>query len=149
MRKMSTIDLEKISWNQEDYWKRLSIFDSDFLEIGLDHMAFDVSKWDEFIKKWDLKIRIIDDDCSAYNDNYSIVMSGLDGFIEDIENKHVPGYYLALTFSKNVNMKTLIEYIGDFHKILDHADDLEIVKGLNSSYISHPKEIKMKMIEYL
>ena len=148
---MSIDDLSKINWNQQDYYNKLNIFDSDFLEIGLDHMAFDETKWDEFIKKWNLKIQVIEDDCSVYNDSYSIVMSGLDGLIEKqcVENEHIPGYYLALTFNKNVDMRVLIEFIGNFQKILDHSNDLEIVKGLNSSYISHPKEIKMKMIEYL
>ncbi len=137
---------DKINWDREDYWNEYDIYDEYFLSFHLDHAGINEYKWKEFVKEWKLDTRItLDDeheDVSVYNNDYSIVITGNNC-------EEVPGYYLILTFNKNVDMSTCIRFFRDFKDVLDHYDDLAVREGIFGEYTSHPKEVVKMMIEKL
>lgn len=140
-----------INWEREDYWNELYKCDEYFLSFHFDHCAFEEDKWKELVEKWKLNIKTTigdsrydpeSEDATAYNDGYTIVISG-------IGNDGIPGYYLILTFSKDIDMSTAIKFFSDFSSALDHCDGLIVREGITGEYTSHPKEIEKIMIEKL
>ncbi len=136
-----------INWNDNNYWHELHIYDDMFLSFHYDHCAFDEDKYKELIDKWKLNIQVSHDYASVYNDDYNIVFTGNYYHLEG--EPVIPGYYLMLSFSKNLTMKTLIEFFSDFQSSLDHFDDQSVLNGLGGHYTCHPKEIIKSMIEKL
>lgn len=143
----------KINWDREDYWNELNIYDEYFLSFHYDHCAFDEDRWKDLIEKWKLNIKITkgdsrydpeSEDVTAYNDDYSIVINGMGN-----DDEGIPGYYLMLTFSKNIDMSTVIKFYTDFNDALDHFDDMIVNQGITGEYIAHPKEIAKIMIDKL
>ena len=138
-----------ISWDREDFWNELYKYDEYFLSFHFDRCAFEEDKWKELVEKWKLNIKTTictydpeSEDATAYNDGYTIVISGMG-------NDGIPGYYLALTFSKDIDMRTAIRFFSDFMTALDHYDGLEVMQGITGGYTAHPKDIKKIMIEKL
>lgn len=141
----------RINWDKEDYWNEFVLYDEYFLSFHFDHCQVDEKEWKELVKKWKLNTKVVkgdskydpeSEDISIYNDNYSIVISG-------INYDGVPGHYLMLTFNKNIDMKTLIKFYIDFRYALDHFSDLYVSEGISGEYTSHPKEISKIMIDKL
>lgn len=126
----------KINWERKDYWNDYHIYGEYFLSFHLDHAGMKESEWKELIEKWKLNTRVIGEDISVYNDDYSIVTT-------------ITFYYMMLTFSKNVDMQTCIRFFKDFMNTLDHYDDLIVREGIISEYTIHPKEIIKTMIDKL
>jgi hypothetical protein len=126
----------KINWERKDYWNDYHIYDEYFLSFHLDHAGLKESEWKELIEKWKLNTRVIGEDISVYNDDYSIVMT-------------TTFYYMMLTFSKNVDMQVCIRFFKDFMSALDHYEDLIVREGIISEYATHPKEIIETMIDKL
>ena len=141
----------KIDWNRKDYWNEYNIYDEYFLSFHFDHCGVKEEKWKELVKKWNLNTKIIigdseydseSEDVSIFNNDYSIVISGMNG-------DGIPGYYLMLTFNKNIDMETLIKFFRDFANTLDHYDDLIVREGITGQYTAHTKEISKIMIDKL
>lgn len=140
----------KINWNRRDYWNEYDIYDEYFLSFHFDHCMVDKEAWEELIKEWKLNAKIIiEDGCtsesrdiSIYNDDYSIVISG-------INYDGTPGYYLMLTFNKNIDMGTCIKFFRDFRCALDHYSDMIVREGITGEYTNHSKEIVKIMIDRL
>lgn len=126
----------KIDWERKDYCNEYHIYDEYFLSFHLDHAGIKEFEWKELIEKWKLNTRVIGEDTSVYNDDYSIVIT-------------ITFYYMMLTFSKNVDMQTCIRFFKDFMNVLDHYDDLIVREGIVSEYTIHPKEIIKTMIDKL
>lgn len=142
---------DKINWNREDYWNELYMYDEYFISFHYDHCAFDEDGWKKLVDKWKLNIKTTigdsrydpnSEDATAYNDDYTIVISGMG-------NDGIPGYYLILTFSKDIDMSTAIKFFRDFSSALDDYDGLTVREGITGEYTSHPKDIQKIMIEKL
>lgn len=139
-----------INWDRDDFWNELYKCDEYFLSFHFDHCAFYEDKWKELVEKWKLNIKVTicdsydpeSEDVTAYDDDYSTVVSG-------IGNDGVPGYYLILTFSKDIDMSTAIKFFSDFMTALDHHDGLIVRQGITGEYHSHPKDIEKIMIDKL
>jgi hypothetical protein len=140
-----------INWDRKDFWNELYKCDEYFLSFHYDHCDLDEDAWEELVKKWKLNIKIAisdsrydpeSEDATAYNDDYTIVISGIgcDG---------MPGYYLILTFSKDIDMSTAIKFFSDFSSALDNYDNMIVRKGIEGEYTSHPKKIEKIMIDKL
>jgi len=93
----------KINWDRDDYWNEYYIYDDYFLSFDFDHCQVDEDEWKELVSRWNLNSKIVigdsrynpnSEDISIFNDDYSIVISG-------INYDGIPGYYLILTFNKN------------------------------------------------
>jgi len=141
----------KINWNRIDYWNEYNIYDKYFLSFHFDHCQVDEEEWKELVKNWNLNTKVIigdseydpeSEDVSIYNDDYSIVISG-------VNYDGLPGHYLMLTFNKNIDMETCIKFFIDFRCALDHYDDLIVGEGISGEYTIHPKEISKIMIDKL
>ena len=135
-----------VNWDRKDYWNELYKCDDYFISFHYDHCAFDEDKW-----KLNIKITIGDnrydpesEDVTAYNDDYTIMISGMGN-----DNEGIPGYYLILTFSKDIDMSIAIKFFADFNGALDHYDGLIVKEGITGEYIAHPKDIEKIMIEKL
>jgi hypothetical protein len=137
----------EINWDRKDYWNEYNKYNEYFLSFHFDHVGIYKNKWKELIKKWKLNSKVLslldeNDDISAYNNDYSIVISGNNC-------EEVPEYYSILTFSKNLDMKTCIEFYTDFKATMDHYDELVVREGIISEFTSHPIEIIKAMIDKL
>jgi len=139
-----------INWDREDFWNELYKCDEYFLSFHFDHCAFDEDKWKELIEKWKLNIKTTigdsqydpeSEDATVYNDDYTIVISGM--------GNDIPGYYLILTFSKDIYMSTAIKFFSNFMTALDHCDGQEVRQGITGGYTAHPRDIEKIMIEKL
>lgn len=142
-----------INWEKDDYWNELYKCDDYFISFHYDHCAFDEDGWRELVEKWELNIKITvgesiydleSEDVTAYNDDYTIVISGMGN-----DNEGIPGYYLILTFSKDMDMSTTIKFFADFQNALDHYDELIVREGITGEYNTHPKDVYKIMIEKL
>jgi len=140
-----------INWDRKDFWNELYKCDEYFLSFHYDHCSFVEDEWKKLIEKWKLNIKTATGDskyCSesegatAFNDDYTIVISG-------IGKDGMPGCYLMLTFSKDIDMSTAIKFFSDFSSAIDNYDDVIVSKGIEGEYASHPKEIYKIMIEKL
>lgn len=142
---------DNINWESTEYWNEYYKYDEYFLSLHLDQCRIHRDKWIELVKKWSLNTRVIigdsiydpdGEDVSVFNEDYSIVISG-------INYQEIPGYYLILTFSKNVDMSTAIKFFIDFEDSLEHYTDIQIREGITGEYTTHPKEIIKMMIHKL
>lgn len=141
---------DKINWDRKGYWNEFGIYDEYFISFHYDHCAFDEDEWKKLVEKWKLNIKTTIGDseydpesraATAYNDDYTIVISGM--------GDDVPGYYLMLTFSRDIDMSTAIKFFADFSSALDHYDGLIVRQGITGEYNAHPKDIEKIMIEKL
>jgi hypothetical protein len=101
----------------------------------------------KLIDKWKLNTQAFDEDASIYNDNYSLVFTG--NYYHNEDEPIIPGYYLILSFSKNLDMNTAIKFFSEFQSSLDHFDAIVVSKGLWGHYTGHTKEMVRNMIEKL
>lgn len=134
----------KINWDRNDYWNEYDKYDKYFLSFHFDHIALYEDSWKELIKKWKLNILLSreNEDVSAYNENYSIVITGNNC-------DEIPQYYIMLTFSQNVDMKTCIEFYIDLKAAMDHYDEFAVREGISGEFTGHPKEVIKAMIDKL
>ncbi len=139
-----------INWDREDFWNELYKCEEYFLSFNFDHCAFEEDKWIELVEKWKLNTKVTigdsrydpeSEDITAYNEDYTIVVTGM--------GNDTPGYYLILTFSKDIDMGTVIKFLSGFMTALDHYDDLVVREGIMGEYNSHPKDIIKIMVEKL
>ena len=92
----------KVNWDREDCWNEYIMYDDYFLSFHFDHCNIDEDKWKELVKKWGLTTKSFpEEDVTAFNDNYSIVITGND-------YDGLPEHYIMLTFSKNINTEYTI-----------------------------------------
>jgi hypothetical protein len=135
----------KIDWERKGYWNELDKYDGCFLSFHYDRAGVDECGWKELIKKYGLStmvtIDISGENVSVYNDDYSIVITGNNC-------EEIPGYYIMLTFSKNIDMSKCIAFFKDFTDILDY-DESSVREGIGGEFTSRPKEIMKAMIESL
>lgn len=135
----------KIDWNRRDYWNEYDLYDEYFLSFHFDHAGVDEFGWKELVKKYGFNTTVTanmsGEDMSVYNNDYSIVITG-------INYEEIPGYYIMLTFSKNISMLDCIAFFRDFTNILNY-DESASREGIIGEYTSHPKEIIQAMIDKL
>ena len=140
-----------IHFNTENLNRGLKEYDLFFFEIAVNHASFKEKYFKELVKKWGLnsltgKIGTKEDDLiTYYNEEYSLAITGLNENIDDI-----PHWYISLTFSKDMKLKDVIEFLRDFIDSLDYYDAAKLAIGINQNdYIRHTKEIVEKMLSNL
>lgn len=134
----------KINWDRKDYWNEYNIYDEYFISFHLDHVGINEHKWKELVKKYELNTVIYEGsrDITVHNDDCTIVISGNNC-------GGIPGYYLMLTFNKNIDMSTHIRFFRDFSSTIEHCDDLTVREGITGEYTDHRQEMIKIMIEKL
>ena len=137
----------KINWNRKDYWNEFYMYDDYFLSFHFDKIYLDEDKWKELVENWNLNTKITKEtseieDISIYNNNYSIVITGMN-------DNGIPHGGLMVTFSKNIDMETLIKFWTCFNTTLDQYEELNVREGIVGKYVGHPKEISKIMIDKL
>lgn len=135
----------KINWNKKDYLDDYNLYDEYFLSFHFDHIGLCEDKWKELVKKFGLNTKVVineSNDITICNDDQNIVITGNNC-------GGIPGYYLMLTFSINIDIRLYFKFFMNFMRVLDHYDDLSVREGIMGEYTEHPKEIIQIMIDKL
>ncbi len=117
--------------------------------------------WQDFVNKWKLKI-ITDDNtkkCTAYNDEYTICMTGDSIFYitdelkeEDpsVERPEIdePADNISLIMSDKIESKIMLSFLNDFINLINYIDEVDF--DIHTEKIEnniHPNWILDRMLQ--
>ena len=111
------------------------------LEIGLDKWAVFKDKFQNLVRKWQLKRIEIGDDVYYINEKKGIYLSG-DFYESRVFDGVLSPYYGAIYFEPKIRVKTMTAFLSDLLKATHHYLGNDVGIGINStSYTGFDKEI--------
>ena len=113
-----------------------------WFEIGLDRWNPNPKRWKILEKKYDLEVRVEDDNYSAWKEELGIYISTM------AEGEEICGYYGVITFAPFVTVKQLCEFLDAFWEATDEGTNyMEISNGINSTSFCNHEDWLVKLME--